>query len=94
MHQFTYWGSAMYGLGYHPLYALGRLAKNLVKMKITYAGGVNMLGGYLLAFLGSSDPFISSFEQPLRDFVHAQQASRIASTASTLRRRLIGQIHI
>ena len=84
MHQFAYWGSAMYSLGYHPLYALGRLVKNVVKMEITPAGFVNMLRGYLLAFLGSSDPFISTFEQSLRDFVRAMQARRISGIVSGL----------
>jgi glycosyltransferase involved in cell wall biosynthesis len=92
MHQFAYWGSAMYSLGYHPLYALGRLVKNVVKMEITPAGFVNMLRGYLLAFLGSSDPFISTFEQSLRDFVRGLQASRISGIVSGLTRRSNRQI--
>jgi glycosyltransferase involved in cell wall biosynthesis len=92
MHQFAYWGSAMYSLGYHPLYALGRLVKNVVKMEITPTGFVNMLRGYLLAFLGSSDPFISTFEQSLRDFVRGLQARRISGIVSGLIRRLNRQI--
>jgi len=92
MHQFAYWGSAMYSLGYHPLYALGRLVKNVVKMEITPAGLVNMLIGYVLAFLGSSDPFISTFEQSLRDYVRALQARRISGIVSGLIRRLNRQI--
>jgi glycosyltransferase involved in cell wall biosynthesis len=92
MHQFSYWGSAMYCLGYHPLYALGRVAKNLAKMEITLAGCVNMFGGYLMAFLDSSDPFISAFEQPLRGFVRASQARRISYIVSTVAGRLSGQM--
>lgn len=84
MHQFAYWGAAMYALGYNPLYALGRIGKNLLKQEITLKGFVNMVEGYLLAFLGSSDPYVSSFEQSLRDFVHAQQSRRIVSAAGTL----------
>jgi glycosyltransferase involved in cell wall biosynthesis len=83
-HRFTYWGAAMHSLGYHPLYALGRVAKNLIEQKITLKGSVNMCGGYLQACLGSSDPFMSAFEQPLRDFVHKQQGREIASAVRSL----------
>jgi glycosyltransferase involved in cell wall biosynthesis len=84
MHQFAYWGAAMYALGYNPLYALGRIGKNLLRQQITLKGLVNMVEGYLLAFLGSSDPYVWPFEQSLRDFVHAQQSRRIVSAAGTL----------
>jgi len=84
MHQFGYWGAAMYTLGYHPLYAVGRTAKNFVTQRTTLKGLVKMLHGYFLALLGSSDPFISRFEQPLRDFVRTQQVHRIAHISSLL----------
>jgi hypothetical protein len=84
VHGFRYWGAAMYALGYHPLYVLGRVAMNLLKRRVTLTGSVNMFRGYLLAFLGSSDPFISIFEQSLRSFVRAHQARRIASIVTTL----------
>jgi glycosyltransferase involved in cell wall biosynthesis len=77
-HQFAYWGSAMHSLGYHPLYALGRMTKNLVKREIPLAGSVSILRGYLAAILGSSDPFVSDLEQSLRDFVYDWQKRRIA----------------
>jgi glycosyltransferase involved in cell wall biosynthesis len=89
LHQFAYWGSAMHALGYHPLYALGRMAKNLVRRQIQTAGSVTMLSGYLRAILGSSDPFISPLEKPLRGFVHAWQANRIRQLVITLAERLI-----
>jgi glycosyltransferase involved in cell wall biosynthesis len=91
LHQFAYWGSAMHSLGYHPLYALGRMAKNLVKREIETAGSVSMLSGYLRAIMGSSDPFISSLEQPLRGFVHTWQADRIRQIVTALAERLISQ---
>jgi glycosyltransferase involved in cell wall biosynthesis len=91
MHQFAYWGSAMYSLGYHPLYALGRVAKNFAKRQIPLAGSVSMLSGYLRAIMGSSDPFISTLEPPLRDFVHVWQANRIGQVVTILIRRLIRQ---
>lgn len=90
-HQFAYWGSAMYSLGYHPLYALGRLAKNFVRREIPITGSVSMLSGYLRAIMGSSDPFISTLEQPLRDFVHTWQACRIEQFVVGLTELLIRQ---
>ncbi len=75
-HQFLYWGAAMHSLGYHPLYALGRMARNaMVRPK----GSVNMFRGYLQARLGSGDSFISPFEQSLRMYVSLEQAHRIAN---------------
>lgn len=81
-HQFLYWGAAMHGLGYHPLYALGRIAKNVATRKITVRGSLNMLRGYLLSLLGSVDPFISPFDDSLRKFVRMDQAREIARMAS------------
>jgi glycosyltransferase involved in cell wall biosynthesis len=84
MHQLTYWGSAMACLGYHHLYALGRIAKTLIKKEVTLEGSINMMKGYLLALFGSSDQFISSYEESLRDFVRSQQARRITEIVSDL----------
>ncbi len=83
-HQFAYWGAAMRGLGYHPLYAVGRIAKNMFGRNVALRGSLNMARGYLQASLGSSDFFISPFEPSLRSFVHVQQACRIASIMSSL----------
>jgi glycosyltransferase involved in cell wall biosynthesis len=88
LHQFAYWGSAMYSLGYHPLYAVGRLTKNFVRREIPMAGSISMMGGYLRAIMGSSDPFISTLDEPLRNFVHAWQASRIEQLMTVLAERL------
>ncbi len=75
-HQFVYWGAAMRTLGYHPLYALGRIARNAMARP---KGSLNMFRGYLQAELGSEDPFISLFEQPIRAYVSLEQAHRIAN---------------
>ena len=83
-HQFTYWGAAMGGLGYHPLYALGRIGKNALMRSIGAKGSVNLLRGYLLSQIGSDDPFISPFEQPLRRFIRREQGRRISGVVSSL----------
>ena len=82
-HQFTYWGAAMGGLGYHPLYALGRIGKNAIVRSIGAKGSMNLLRGYLLSRIGSDDPFISPFEQPLRGLVHREQGRRISKVVSS-----------
>ena len=88
MHQFTYWGSAMYCLGYHPLYALGRVSKNLFRTEVSFAGTMKILAGYMLALVGSSDPFISSFEPPVREIVREYQARRISNVVSHIVKRI------
>ena len=75
-HQFAYWGAAMYTLGYHPLYALGRIARTLVK-STSLKASTTLLRGYLTAALGSSDPFAAPFDPILREFVSAQQGREI-----------------
>jgi glycosyltransferase involved in cell wall biosynthesis len=76
-HQFVYWGAAMYTLGYHPLYAMGRIAKNTLLRTMPMRGSMNMLRGYLQARLGSSDAFISPFEFSFRNFVRREQLQQI-----------------
>ena len=76
-HQFTYWGAAMYTLGYHPLYALGRVARSLVKLTSLKAS-MALIKGYFTAAVGSSDPFVAPFDPSLRNFVSGQQGREIA----------------
>jgi len=86
-HHFTYWGAAMYTLGYHPLYALGRVARNLVR-QASIKSALGLLAGYLIAVLGSSDPFIVPFDPTLRKYVHRRQGQEISRVVSTKLRRL------
>jgi hypothetical protein len=89
MHQFTYWGASMHVLGYNPLYALGRIAKNLIKHQVPTKGSLNMLRGYVQGFLGSSDPYLSPLEKSFRRFVSTQQSGRIRSLAAAIVRTRI-----
>ena len=77
IHQFMYWGAAMYALGYNPLYAIGRIAKNAVRRRVSVRASLNTLRGYLQASQGSSDPFMSPFDEPLRSFVAREQGREI-----------------
>ena len=81
-HQFTYWGAAMYTLGYHPLYAIGRVARALVKLTSLKAS-IAFVKGYLTAAVGSSDPFVAPFEPSLRKFVSIRQRQEIARVVVT-----------
>ncbi len=81
-HQFAYWGAAMYGLGYHSLYAIGRIGKNM--MHVTPKAALNMFRGYVQARLGSGDSFISPFEPALRRFVRREQSRRIGKVVRAL----------
>jgi hypothetical protein len=87
-HQFTYWGAAMGGLGYHPLYVIGRITRNALIRSIGVKGAVNMLRGYLQSHLGSDDLFISPFDDSLRQFVKNHQKCRIQRIVATILRSL------
>jgi biofilm PGA synthesis N-glycosyltransferase PgaC len=78
-HQFTYWGAAMWTIGYHPLYAMGRIVRNAIKGDMKKMGPLKMLRGYVMACLGSDDVFLTPFEPELRRFVHNEQARAIGS---------------
>lgn len=82
-HQFTYWGAAMYTLGYHPLYALGRIVRNLVKT-LSLKSSLGLLRGYVAGLLGSSDPFMTRFNSSICEFVHAQQKKEIVRTIHSI----------
>jgi hypothetical protein len=77
-HQFVYWGAAMGTLGYHPLYAIGRITINAVKPPFAPKRALNMLRGYLQAQLGSSDAFISQYDHSLQSFIRQIQSRRIS----------------
>ena len=86
MHQFAYWGASMHVLGYNPLYAVGRIAKNLVKHKMPIKGSLNMLRGYVQASLGSSDPYLHPLDKSFRRFVSTQHSRRIRILSRTVMR--------
>jgi glycosyltransferase involved in cell wall biosynthesis len=89
IHQFTYWGAAMHVLGYHPLYAFGRIARNLIKRKVPIGGSLNMLRGYVQGCLDPSDPYFSPLESSLREFVSIQQKRQMASITRAIAKAVI-----
>ena len=80
-HQFVYWGAAMHSLGYHQVYAMGRIAKNAMLGSMSISGSISMLRGYIQACFGSEDAFISPFESSLRRFVFREQLEQIVNLA-------------
>lgn len=77
-HQFVYWGAAMGNLGYHPLYAIGRIALNAIRPTLAPKRAMNMFRGYLQAKLGSRDNFIRKYDESLRSFVKLKQSQRMS----------------
>ena len=88
-HQFTYWGAAMFTLGYCPLYALGRVVRSFIKLS-SLKPSLALLRGYLTAALGSADPFVVPFDTSLRRFVSRQQKRRISRIVASIFSRGIG----
>jgi len=87
-HQFVYWGAAMGTLGYHPLYAAARIARNGSIRTVGATGAMSMLRGYLQSQLGSDDPFILPFDKPLQKFVKNEQALRMQQIVAKLIRKI------
>lgn len=71
-------------LGYHPLYAMGRIAKNALTTTVGPKGSIKMLRGYFQARLGSDDEFVAPFDSVLRQFVYRQQAQRIVRVVMSI----------
>jgi len=80
-HRFIYWGAAMHTLGYHPLYATGRIVRSMLKQRPP-SSALGLLVGYLDAKLGSSDPFMAPFEPEFRGYVRYTQRQEISRTIS------------
>ena len=83
-HGFRFWGKAMRALGYHPLVALGRIAKNMLyhETPVPYSGSISMLAAYLFPGRSESDQYQRDYEADLRHFVRHYQAIRIARLVS------------
>jgi glycosyltransferase involved in cell wall biosynthesis len=83
-HGFRFWGKAMRALGYHPLMALGRIAKNILYhgTPVPFSGSIMMLAAYLFPGRSESDPYQRDYEADLRHFVLRYQAMRIVRLVS------------
>jgi glycosyltransferase involved in cell wall biosynthesis len=83
-HGFRFWGKAMRALGYHPLMALARVAKNILYhgAPVPFSGSITMLAAYLFPSRSGSDPYQGDYEADLKHFVRRYQAMRIVRLVS------------
>lgn len=89
-HGFRFWGKAMRALGYHPLVAFGRIAKNMLYhgAPVPFSGSISMLAAYLFPGGSESDPYQLDYDTGIRCFVRRYQAMRIVRLVS----RQIGRV--
>ncbi|MDE1816529.1 MAG: glycosyltransferase family 2 protein [Thaumarchaeota archaeon] len=78
-HGFVEYGVAMRCLGYHPLFVLGRVLRNIVSSKtgISKKTSIRMLLDYLSKDKWKNDPYFHYFEPEFRKFVRNTQMKRI-----------------
>jgi len=78
-HKFIEYGPAMRCLGYHPLFVLARVARNIVSRKtgISPSASVRMLSDYFCEAKWKDDPYFHYHEGELRIFVRSMQKRRL-----------------
>jgi glycosyltransferase involved in cell wall biosynthesis len=78
-HNFVEYGPAMRCLGYHPLFVLARVARNIFtgKTGISRRASVRMLFDYLFESRWKGDPYFQYFDPDLRVFVRNMQKKRL-----------------
>jgi glycosyltransferase involved in cell wall biosynthesis len=80
-HNFVEYGVAMRCLGYHPIFVMARVLKNILSDKsgISKRASVQMIFDYLNKKKWSGDPYFKYFEPDLRHFVRTFQKNRLYS---------------
>lgn len=78
-HNFIEYGAAMRCLGYHPLFVLARVARNILihQTGISRRASVRMLFDYLFQSKWKADPYFQYFDPDLREFVRKIQKQRL-----------------
>jgi glycosyltransferase involved in cell wall biosynthesis len=78
-HNFVEYGPAMRCLGYHPLFVLARIARNLITQKtgISRSASIRMLFDYLFQSRWQNDPYFKYFDSDVRTFVRKLQEQRL-----------------
>jgi len=78
-HNFVEYGAAMRCLGYHPLFVLARVARNILihQTGISRRASVRMLFDYLFQSKWKADPYFQYFDPDLREFVRKIQKQRL-----------------
>ena len=81
-HNWIEYGPAMRCLGYHPLFALARIARNIFSAKstgISRSASLRMIGDYLFTNRWKNDPYFHYFEPDFRSFVRSTQKKRLSA---------------
>lgn len=80
-HNFVEYGAAMRCLGYHPIFVIIRILKNILSNKsgISKRASIQMLLDYLNKWKWKNDPYFKYFEPDLRHFVRTFQINRLYS---------------
>ena len=83
-HKFIEYGPAMRCLGYHPLFVLARVARNIVSRKtgISSSASMRMLFDYFYEGKWKDDPYFHYHEDRLRLFVRSMQKRRLLNRLS------------
>jgi glycosyltransferase involved in cell wall biosynthesis len=82
-HKFIEYGPAMRCLGYHPMFVLARVARNILTNKtgISRSASIQMFFDYLFETKWKDDPYFRYFEPDLRAFVRDIQKKRLFKRA-------------
>ena len=83
-HKFVEYGPAMRCLGYHPMFVLARVMRNIFTAKtgIPKSASIRMFFDYLFEAKWKNDPYFHYFEPELRIFVRSMQKKRLLSKIS------------
>jgi glycosyltransferase involved in cell wall biosynthesis len=83
-HKFIEYGPAMRCLGYHPLFVLARVARNILTSRtgISKVASIRMFLDYLFEGKWNDDPYFHYFEPDLREFVRDIQKKRLLKRLS------------
>jgi glycosyltransferase involved in cell wall biosynthesis len=76
-HKFYEFGASMQTLGYHPLFALGRILKYFVTGEVTgRVGAIYMLYSYL-SYEPKSEGYDSLYDERIRNYIRTYQIKRL-----------------
>ena len=83
-HKFVEYGPAMRCLGYHPMFVLARVLRNIFtgKTGISKSASIRMFFDYLFKGKWKNDPYFHYFEPELRRFVRSMQKKRLLNKIS------------
>lgn len=76
-HKFYEFGASMQTLGYHPLFALGRILKYFVTGEVTGRIGAIYMLYYYLSYEPKSEGYDSLYDERIRNYIRTYQLKRL-----------------